>query len=223
MLDQSYFTANIFAMVKLDNPYAKQRPSWKVFVPMLLVYPILKWVIHYSYFSFLYQYSIALLILIIIAQYLDERLFTKDRIFSFDFPFERKIFYLFVMIIVLIPIRNIAVQFTPTPQLLNFYQGKIKTLESVLIMVAIIAPCEELFFRGFAQYNLSFFFGKYGGVVIAALLYSITGIAAHSLYLAVLFFIIGIVIGLIYSRVQSLVQATLLHIITIIFMYLFPF
>lgn len=223
MLDQFHFATNIFAMVKLDNPYAKHRPSWKVCIPMLLLYPLLKWVIHYSYFSFLYQYSIALLILIIIAQYLDERLFTKDRIFSFDFPFERKIFYLFVMIIVLIPIRNIAVQFTPTPQLLNFYQGNIKTLESVLIMVAIIAPCEELFFRGFAQYNLSFFFGKYGGVVIAALLYSITGIAAHSLYLAVLFFIIGIVIGLIYSRVQSLVQATLLHIITIIFMYLFPF
>jgi membrane protease YdiL (CAAX protease family) len=153
----------------------------------------------------------------------DESLFTKDRIFSFDFPFEKKLFYLFVMIVVLIPIRNIAVQFTATPQLLNFYQGNIKSLESMLIMVAIIAPCEELFFRGFAQYNLSFFFGKFGGIVIAALLYSITGIAAHSLYLAVLYFIIGIVIGLIYSRVKSLVQATLLHIITIIFMYLFPF
>lgn len=210
-------------MVKLDNPYALHRPSWKVFIPMLLLYPLLKWVIHYSYFSFLYQYSIALLILIIIAQYVDERLFTKDRIFSFDFPFEKKIFYLFVMIIVLIPIRNIAVQFTAIPQMLNFYQSTTKSLESMLIMVAVIAPCEELFFRGFAQYNLSFFFGKYGGIVIAALLYSITGIAAHSLYLAVLFFIIGIVIGLIYSRVKSLVQATLLHIITIIFMYLFPF
>lgn len=210
-------------MVKLDNPYARYRPSWKIFIPMLLLYPLLKWVIHYSYFSFLYQYSIALLILIIIAQYVDESLFTKDRIFSFDFPFEKKLFYLFVMIVVLIPIRNIAVQFTATPQLLNFYQGNIKSLESMLIMVAIIAPCEELFFRGFAQYNLSFFFGKFGGIVIAALLYSITGIAAHSLYLAVLYFIIGIVIGLIYSRVKSLVQATLLHIITIIFMYLFPF
>jgi membrane protease YdiL (CAAX protease family) len=210
-------------MVKLDNPYAMYRPSWKVFIPMLLLYPLLKWVIHYSYFSFLYQYSIAILILIIIAQYIDERLFTKDRIFSFDFPFEKKIFYLFVMIVVLIPIRNIAVQFTTTPQLLNFYQGNIKSLESMLIMVAIIAPCEELFFRGFAQYNLSFLFGKYGGIVIAALLYSIIGITAHSLYLAVLFFIIGIVIGLIYSRVKSLIQATLLHIITIIFMYLFPF
>ena len=210
-------------MVKLDNPYARYRPSWKIFIPMLLLYPLLKWVIHYSYFSFLYQYSIALLILIIIAQYVDESLFTKDRIFSFDFPFEKKLFYLFVMIVVLIPIRNIAVQFTTTPQLLNFYQGNIKSLESMLIMVAIIAPCEELFFRGFAQYNLSFLFGKYGGIVIAALLYSIIGITAHSLYLAVLFFIIGIVIGLIYSRVKSLIQATLLHIITIIFMYLFPF
>lgn len=199
------------------------RPSWKVFIPMLLLYPLLKWVIHYSYFSFLYQYSIALLTLTIIAQYVDERLFTKDRIFSLDIPFEKKIFYLFVMIVVLIPIRNIAVQFTTTTQLLNFYQGNIKSLESMLITVLIIAPCEELFFRGFAQYNLYFFFGKYGGMVIAALLYSIIGIAAQSLYLAVLFFSIGIVIGLIYSRVKSLVQATLLHVITIIFMYLFPF
>lgn len=210
-------------MVKLDNPYAQYRPSWKVFIPMLLLYPLLKWVIHYSYFSFLYQYSIALLILIIISQYLDEKLFTKDRIFSFDFPFEKKIFYLFVMVVVLIPLRNIAIKFTSTPQLLNFYQGNIKSLESILIMIAIIAPCEELFFRGFAQYNLSFFFGKFGGIIVAALLYSIIGIASHSLYLAVLFFMIGIIIGLIYSRVQSLVQATLLHIITIIFMYLFPF
>lgn len=210
-------------MVKLDNPYAKYRPSWKVFIPMLLLYPLLKLVIHYSYFSFLYQYSIALLILTIIAQYVDESLFTKDRIFSFDIPFEKKIFYLFVMIVVLIPIRNIAVQFTTTTQLLNFYQGNIKLLESMLIMVVIIAPCEELFFRGFAQYNLSFFFGKYGGIVIAALLYSITGIAAQSMYLAVLFFSIGIIIGLIYSRVKSLAQATSLHVITIIFIYLFPF
>ncbi len=210
-------------MVKLDNPYAFYRPSWKVFIPMLLLYPLLRWVIHYTYFSFLYQYSIALLILIIIAQHVDEKLFTRDRIFSFDFPFEKKIFYLFVMIIVLIPVRNIAIQFTSTPQLLNFYQGNIKSLESILIMVAVIAPCEELFFRGFIQYNLSFFLGKYGGIIAAALLYSITGIAAHSLYLSVLFFIIGIIIGLIYSRVKSLVQAVLLHIITIIFMYLFPF
>ncbi|MGQ9843050.1 MAG: lysostaphin resistance A-like protein, partial [Spirochaetota bacterium] len=223
VLDQFHFAENIFAMVKLDNPYAKYRPSWKVFIPMLLLYPLLKWVIHYSYFSFLYQYSIALLILTIIAQYVDERLFTKDRIFSFYIPFEKKIFYLFVMIVVLIPIRNIAVQFTTNTQLLNFYQGNIKSLESMIIMVAIIAPCEELFFRGFAQYNLSFFFGKYGGIVIAALLYSIPGMAAQSLYLAVLFFSIGIIIGLIYSRVKSLVQATLLHAIIIIFMYLFPF
>ncbi|MCX8123833.1 MAG: CPBP family intramembrane metalloprotease [Spirochaetes bacterium] len=210
-------------MVKLDNPYAQYRPSWKVFIPMLLLYPLLKWVLHYSFFSLLYQYSIALLLLIIISQYLDERLLTKDRIFSFDFPFEKKIFYLIVMVITLIPIRNIAVHFTQVPQLLNFYQGNVTSLESLLVLIAIISPCEELFFRGFVQYNLSFFLGKYGGIVASALLYSIIGIAAHSLYLALLLFTIGTIIGFIYSRVQSLVQATLLHVITIIFMYIFPF
>jgi hypothetical protein len=96
-------------------------------------------------------------------------------------------------------------------------------LESMLVMMAIIAPCEELFFRGFVQYNLSFYFGKYGAIVIGALFYSLIGAAAHSLYLAVIFFLIGITIGYIYSRVKSLLQAVILHEITVIFMYIYPF
>lgn len=210
-------------MVKLDNPYSQYRPTWKVFIPMVVMYPLLKVAMQYAYFSFLYQYSIALLLLIVIAQYCDKGLFTKERIFAFDLPFERKIFYLMVMVIILIPIRNIAIQFTQNPQTLHFYQGQMPLLESMLVMMAIIAPCEELFFRGFVQYNLSFYFGKYGAIVIGALFYSLIGAAAHSLYLAVIFFLIGITIGYIYSRVKSLLQAVILHEITVIFMYIYPF
>lgn len=91
----------------------------------------------------------------------------------------------------------------------------------VLLLAAVIAPCEEIFWRGYVQGALAFRFGDVRGWLMMAAAYALVHIWSGNFMLVAAAFACGLFWGYLLYRFKSLVPCLISHIIwdLVIFVY----
>lgn len=80
-----------------------------------------------------------------------------------------------------------------------------------ILMLLIIGPGEELFWRGYLQRRFSGKFGKMTGFILATALYTAVHIATGNIVLVLAAFICGIFWGWLYMRYKSMIINVVSH------------
>lgn len=81
----------------------------------------------------------------------------------------------------------------------------------LLLLLFVIGPCEEIFWRGFVQSSLSEFFGKSRGFVFASLLYGLVHVWGANLTLMLAALTCGFFWGWLYLRQGELAPVIISH------------
>lgn len=82
-----------------------------------------------------------------------------------------------------------------------------------LALILVAAPGEELFWRGFVQKRLLRYFGPFGSITIAALLYASVHIYSGTFILMLAAFLSGLMWGLLYQWKKSMPLVIVSHIV----------
>ena len=83
----------------------------------------------------------------------------------------------------------------------------------VTLLAAVIAPCEEIFWRGYVQSTLAFRFGDIRGWLLMAAAYALVHIWSGNFMLVASAFVCGLFWGYLLYRFKSLVPCLISHII----------
>jgi membrane protease YdiL (CAAX protease family) len=93
-----------------------------------------------------------------------------------------------------------------------------------LLMIFIIGPGEELFWRGFLQRNLQIKVGKYVGFSLATSIYTLIHLGSGNVMLVLAAGVCGLFWGYLYLRYNSMVLNVISHTLWDISVFLwFPF
>lgn len=104
------------------------------------------------------------------------------------------------------------------------FKGDAAGIRIALMMLIVIGPGEELFWRGYLQRKLSLKTGKWVGLTIALLLYTGVHIFTGNIMLILAAFICGLFWGWIYLKYNSMVINVISHTIwDIVVFLLIPF
>lgn len=80
-----------------------------------------------------------------------------------------------------------------------------------LLMLLIIGPGEELFWRGYLQRHLASRFGKYNGFILATILYTAVHIATGNAVLVLAALVCGLFWGWLYMKYRSMLVNIISH------------
>ena len=91
----------------------------------------------------------------------------------------------------------------------------------VPLLALIIAPCEEIFWRGYVQSSLVFRFGDLRGWLLMAAAYALVHVWSGNLILVAAAFLCGLFWGYLLLRFKSLVPCLISHVVwdLIVFVY----
>ena len=89
-----------------------------------------------------------------------------------------------------------------------------------LLMLLVIGPGEELFWRGYLQRRLGIRFGKIRGFVLATVLYTAVHIATGNMVLVLAALVCGIFWGWLYMRYRSMIINVVSHTVWDILVFL---
>jgi membrane protease YdiL (CAAX protease family) len=104
------------------------------------------------------------------------------------------------------------------------FKGDAAGIRIALLMLAVIGPGEELFWRGYLQRKLSSKTGKWVGFIIALLMYTGVHIFTGNIMLILAAFICGLFWGWIYLKYNSMVINVISHTVwDIVVFLLLPF
>lgn len=95
-------------------------------------------------------------------------------------------------------------------QVYSFKQNA-SALRIILLMIFIIGPGEELFWRGYLQRHWETRFGKTRGFVFAAVLYSLVHVASGNIMLVLAAGVCGLFWGFLYLRYRSILMICVSH------------
>ncbi|MCJ7580744.1 MAG: CPBP family intramembrane metalloprotease [Candidatus Aminicenantes bacterium] len=99
---------------------------------------------------------------------------------------------------------------TEIGQVYSFKQNA-SALRIMLLMIFIIGPGEELFWRGYLQRHWQNRFGKIKGFVIAAVLYALVHAASGNIMLVLSAGVCGLFWGFLYLRTRSILTICISH------------
>jgi membrane protease YdiL (CAAX protease family) len=99
------------------------------------------------------------------------------------------------------------------PQIEAIYltRSQLSPLVIAPLLFFLIAPAEEIFWRGFVQHRLMEKFGSWRGTVVAVLLYAGVHIWARNPMLLLAALVLGVHWGFVYRRFGSLVPGIISH------------
>jgi len=104
------------------------------------------------------------------------------------------------------------------------FKGGASVLKIVLLLVFIIGPGEELFWRGFLQRRLQDRLGRSAGYLLATGLYTLVHLGTGNLSLLGAAAICGAAWGFLYSRCRSVLLVAVSHVLWDLMVFvLFPF
>ena len=83
----------------------------------------------------------------------------------------------------------------------------------VAVLAAIIAPCEEIFWRGYVQSTLAFNLGDARGWLLMAAAYALVHVWSWNLMLVGSALVCGLFWGLLFYRLKSLVPCIISHVL----------
>lgn len=84
-------------------------------------------------------------------------------------------------------------------------------LRIAILMLLVIGPGEELFWRGYLQRRFSIRYGKYSGFIVATILYTVVHIATGNMVLVLAAFVCGVFWGWLYMRYKSMIINVVSH------------
>ncbi|MCK5077687.1 MAG: CPBP family intramembrane metalloprotease, partial [Calditrichia bacterium] len=91
------------------------------------------------------------------------------------------------------------------------FKGTASPLRIALLMLLIIGPGEELFWRAFVQRRLQTDFGKWKGFIIASLIYTLVHVASGNMMLVLAAGVCGFFWGYLYYRTNSVLLNVISH------------
>lgn len=94
------------------------------------------------------------------------------------------------------------------------------TIWHYLLLLFLIAPGEELFWRGFIQQHLKRWLSPIYATVVSAALFSLSLVFSGFWLGVAVAFVVGLVLGLIYEWKKSMPLIILAHIITLVLLFL---
>ncbi|MEY8001249.1 lysostaphin resistance A-like protein [Clostridium sp. Mt-5] len=164
-------------------------------------------------FNFWIQMSVSILILIIISS------FSKNIVFKFKKITPSDILLGILSAIVLYAIfyfgniiSGYLFSFKDT-EILSVYnnkaQGDLKLISALLLF--LIGPGEEIYWRGFIQSTLAKILGENKGYVLSALLYSLVHVITGNFMLVLAALVCGLYWGWLYKKRQSLIPVIISH------------
>jgi membrane protease YdiL (CAAX protease family) len=83
----------------------------------------------------------------------------------------------------------------------------------IVLLAALIAPCEEIFWRGFVQSTFSYRFGDVRGWLLMACVYALVHIWAWNLVLVGSALVCGLFWGFLMYRLKSLLPCIISHVL----------
>lgn len=103
----------------------------------------------------------------------------------------------------------------------NIYSTKSQasTMKIGLLLLFVIAPAEEIFWRGFVQRRYSERWGKWRGLLLAVTLYSLVHIWSFNLMLIAAAMVAGIFWSLLYLKYNSIVPGIISHAVWDLFIF----
>lgn len=103
----------------------------------------------------------------------------------------------------------------------NIYSTKSQasTIMIGLLLLFVIAPAEEIFWRGFVQRRYSERWGKWRGLLLAVTLYSLVHIWSFNLMLIAAAMVAGIFWSLLYLKYNSIVPGIISHAVWDLFIF----
>jgi membrane protease YdiL (CAAX protease family) len=212
-------------MVKLDNKYPVRGSTLAVIVPVCIMLLFEYFLFRIKIFSFIYQYSITLLILVLLACFYDRGLITRDRLLTFELS-RVKWIIVFAPLALLFAVAYLPGRFfREIPVLNNLFRTGFSGSngEFFLLMLIVIPVIEEIFFRGFLQFNLMGIMNAKAGYVTASIIYAGFFIFADSRWMMLVFLVVGLCQGLIYMLNRSILLNIVIHLLLVILMIVYHF
>jgi len=211
-------------MVNLGNPYDRARPSSLLAIPIL--YGAAYLVSRYTGFLFAYQYTLSILLTILMSYYFDRGMISRQRIVGGEFPHLGRI-SIFAYPALL------AAALTTVPRLLSrqpVYYLHFSSMDTIprtelFVLTAVVAvPATELLFRGFIQRVLMDIFGKIPGMILSVIVYGgFFLLLSGNMYLAVIALTTGTLFTYIYYIERSVIAPIISHEIIVLAMFIFRF
>jgi len=104
------------------------------------------------------------------------------------------------------------------------FKGSAAPIRIVLLMLLIIGPGEEIFWRGVLQRNLEKRMGKWSGFLIGTLIYTGVHVFTGNIMLIVAALVAGLFWGYMFMRYKSMLMNVISHTIWDIAVFIFiPF
>lgn len=98
-------------------------------------------------------------------------------------------------------------------QIENVYSNKAKANHVIISLLLLfwIGPAEEIFWRGFVQFNLNKKYGECRGVLFASLIYALVHIWSFNFMLIMSALVCGLFWGVMFNRYKSVVPVIISH------------
>jgi membrane protease YdiL (CAAX protease family) len=212
-------------MVNLQNPYSIQKPPLKLFISVPFLYLAGYLLSKYTNIYFIYQFSISVLLSVVIAIFFDKDILSSDRFFSDKFLQLDMIFVLLTPVAAAGGLYLVSRHLAGYPLLHTVFSSgsKIPNPELFVMMTAVFVPVTEIFFRGFLQFNLMRLTGDIAGSVIAALIFGVFFMFAGVHWLTPVCIGLGLYSSFIYCKYRSVITNIIINVIIIILMFAIRF
>ena len=98
-------------------------------------------------------------------------------------------------------------------QIENVYSNKVQANPIIISLLLLfwIGPAEEIFWRGFIQFNLNKKYGEWKGLLFASLIYALVHIWSFNFMLIMAALVCGLFWGLMFNRYKSVVPVIISH------------
>ena len=185
-------------------------------IPVLFLFGYLAQ--RYSGFTYVYQYAISVVLTIFISLLFDKDIVSLGRLSSRSgHPVERISVFLSIYFIITYAFRTSLLY----PAFSS--HGRISGYELFPLMFIIVVPMTEIFFRGFLQRNLSGLMGEKAGFILSAVVFAFFAWFSGSKLLIAVYFVLGLYLGYLYYKYQSVFLTIINHALVILFMFILKY
>ena len=98
-------------------------------------------------------------------------------------------------------------------QIESVYSNKVQANYIVISLLLLfwLGPAEEIFWRGFVQFNLNKKYGQWKGLIFASLIYALVHIWSFNFMLIMAALVCGLFWGLLFNKYKSVVPGIISH------------
>jgi len=204
-------------MTNLGNAYPAPRPPLAKFIPVIFLFAGGYFSFHHACFSFIYQYALFVALLILLTLFFDRNLLTSARLFVFTLK-RRELGFLAGGFAVLVIVLFLLARLKKTPLVYGFYRASspLSGGELILVLLLVVIPFEEVFFRGYLQYHLGHLMGRAAGYIVASLIFALFFVLAGGWWTFAVFLATGVYLGYVYLRTSSVLLAAALRCVLVL-------